>query len=48
MGPGCYRVIAWDTLEGTVEASFDAASSGALCVNIPPFTADIALAIRRV
>jgi mannan endo-1,4-beta-mannosidase len=48
MRPGSYRVTAWDTLNGAVHASCNAACTGALCVNLPPFTADLALAIRRV
>jgi mannan endo-1,4-beta-mannosidase len=44
--PGCYRVTAWDTAAGQVQAAFDVSSRGSLMLDVPPFTADLALAIR--
>jgi mannan endo-1,4-beta-mannosidase len=45
---GAYRVTAWDTVDGAVSPPFRAErSEGGLVLQIPPFAADLALAIRR-
>ncbi len=47
MAAGRYRVTAWDTARGESCAEFDLVhAGGALCVSVPPFTRDVALAIR--
>ena len=46
---GSYRVISWDTVAGRQTAEWRAASDGGrLVVDVPPFCADVALAIRRL
>jgi hypothetical protein len=49
LSPGRYRVIGWNTLEGRVCATLEAERSSEpfLQVHVPPFVADLALAIRR-
>ncbi|TIX54097.1 MAG: hypothetical protein E5V28_28055 [Mesorhizobium sp.] len=44
---GTYRVIAWDTTAGRQTADWQANSDGWLKLDVPPFSADVALAIRR-
>lgn len=45
---GRYRATAWDTLSGVAVAEFqyDHTRDGQLCLEAPPFVADLALAIR--
>lgn len=45
---GTYRVIAWDTAAGRQTAEWQANSDGWLKLDVPPFSADVALAIRGV
>jgi mannan endo-1,4-beta-mannosidase len=45
---GTYRVIAWDTAIGRQTAEWQANSDGLLKLDVPPFSADVALAIRRI
>ncbi|MET3579885.1 putative RNA methylase [Mesorhizobium robiniae] len=45
---GTYRVIAWDTAADRQTAEWQANSDGWLKLDVPPFSADVALAIRRV
>ncbi|MDQ4135440.1 MAG: hypothetical protein M3158_04595, partial [Pseudomonadota bacterium] len=46
---GRYRVTAWDTLAGTARESFETeGQSGQLAIPVPPFAADLALAVRRI
>ena len=47
--PGRYRVTGWNTLEGRICAAFVAERRGGafLEVQVPPFTADLALAVTR-
>jgi mannan endo-1,4-beta-mannosidase len=49
LSPGRYRVTAWDTLEGRACATFDVENGPEpfLLLQVPPFVADLALAIRR-
>src|SRR5215207_2150528 len=49
LGAGRYRVTAWDTLAGTCRESFEVeVRGGPLALWTPPFTTDLALAIRRI
>ncbi|RWM85339.1 MULTISPECIES: hypothetical protein [Mesorhizobium] len=45
---GTYRVIAWGTNAGRQTAEWQANSDGWLKLDVPPFSADVALAIRGV
>ncbi|WP_156941563.1 hypothetical protein [Mesorhizobium sp. WSM2561] len=45
---GTYRVIAWDTAAGRQTAEWQANSDGWLRLEVPPFSADAALAVRRI
>jgi mannan endo-1,4-beta-mannosidase len=48
LAPGRYRITAWDTFGGTVAGTVEAqADAGGLAFDVPPFVADLALAIRR-
>jgi hypothetical protein len=48
LAAGRYRITGWETEAGAPMGSFDAVSDGtALLVAVPPFTRDIAIAIRR-
>jgi mannan endo-1,4-beta-mannosidase len=44
--PGRYRITAWNTQTGEVQAVSAAAASRSLLIELPPFAADLALAIR--
>ena len=48
LAPGDYRVVLWDTVEGSEAGRLAAASTGngVLAATLPDFDADLALAIR--
>jgi mannan endo-1,4-beta-mannosidase len=47
--PGRYRATAWDTAAGEPAARLEGASQhGALTLALPPFAADLALAVRPI
>jgi mannan endo-1,4-beta-mannosidase len=48
LAPGSYRITAFDTLGGTVAGTAEGQADGeGLSFDVPPFVADLALAIRR-
>jgi hypothetical protein len=48
LGAGRYRVTAWDTRAGVALGASEVDGGGAgLSIRVPPFVADVALAIRR-
>ena len=48
LGAGRYRVTAWDTRAGVALGASEVDGGGAgLSISVPPFVADVALAIRR-
>ncbi len=46
---GCYRVTAWDTREGSALGEHEVRHPvpGPMCLPVPPFAGDVALALRR-
>lgn len=48
LAPGSYKVAAWDTAEGRLVGEFSARADERLTIQVPPFSTEIALAIRGV
>ena len=48
MKPGPYRVSAWDTREGQIVAVSEGMAERSLMIDVPAFSADIALAVRAL
>jgi hypothetical protein len=47
VAPGVFSITAWNTAEGFVQCVFQACADGRLELTAPPFSADLALAVRR-
>lgn len=47
LAPGVFSITAWNTAEGFVQCVFQACADGRLDLAAPPFSSDLAFAVRR-
>jgi mannan endo-1,4-beta-mannosidase len=47
LAAGKYRIVGWDTAHGKPNAEWQTQSDGRLRLDVPPFSADLAIAVRR-